>query len=352
MNAMLSVRSNFSGALAVAAAMLALPAAAQIQSFEGPRYQGFDVSYCGADVESCGERMASAWCRTRGFEHASGWAARAGVDAASRAMRLDDGAVCEGAACESFASITCGSQTQTFTMPVLGPSGRATVLSPNLRSTETALDVAEYRVLIPGCSQVDPGVFSCESILEYQHCRTLMVSRMVHSCRAGLAFEAGFAEPRAAAAEDYDLVVNSKAKVRVKLGDRGFGQIRGNADIALTFQPPTDDDGAWCLQRDRYVFYPTGPMGGMSEIGESTDCDEPIELSFKPHGDDLLRAYDLCDSFAAWDSEIEDSIGILVAGLFQIRSANRDFIESYPSGGAVIAPFVLVDAPLTIDCRI
>ena len=349
---MLSIRPNLSAALALSAAMLSLPAAAQIQGFESPRYEGFDVSYCGVDAESCGERMASAWCRTRGFEHASSWAARAGVDAASRAVRLDDGAVCEGGSCESFASITCGSETQTFTMPVLGPSGRATVLSPNLRSTEIALDTAEYRVLIPGCSQLDPGVFSCESILEYQHCRTLMISRMVHSCRAGLAFEAGFAEPRSAGPDDYDLEVDSKAKVRVTLGDRGFGQIRGDADVELTLLPPTDGDGAWCLQRDRYVFFPTGPMGGMSEIGETTDCDEPIQLSFEPHGDDLLRAYDLCDSFAAWDSEIEDSIDVLVAGLFQIRSASPEFIESYPSGGAVIAPFVRVDAPLTIECRI
>lgn len=349
---MLSVRTNLSAALVLSAAMLSLPAAAQIQSFDSPRYQGFDVSYCGADTESCGERMASAWCRTRGFEHASGWAARAGVDSASRAVRLDDGAVCEGAACESFSSITCGSQTQTFTMPVLGASGRATVLSPNLRSIEIALETAEYRVLIPGCSQVDPGVFSCESVLEYQHCRTLMISRMVHSCRAGLAFEAGFAEPRAAASEDYELEVNSKAKVRITPGDRGFGQIRGDADIEITFQPPMDGDEASCLQRHRYVFYPTGPMGGMSEIGEATDCEDPIEFSFKPHGDDLLRAYDLCDSFAAWDSEIEDSIEILVAGLFQIRSASPDFVESYPSGGAVIAPFVSIQAPLTIDCRL
>ncbi len=349
---MLSIRNISSAAVALIAATLGMSAAAQVQVFDSPRYEGFDVSYCGVDAASCGERMATAWCRTRGFDSASGWAARAGVDAASRAIRLEDGAVCEGAACESFASITCGSQTQTFTMPVLGPSGRATVLSPNLRSTETALDAAEYRVLIPGCSQSGPGVFNCESILEYQHCRTLMVSRMVHSCRAALAFDAGFAEPRSAAPEDYQLEVNSRAKVRVKLGDRGFGQIRGSANIEITFQPPTDGEGAWCLQRDRYVFFPTGPMGGMSEIGETSECGEPIEISFKPHGDDLLRAYDLCDSFAAWDSEIEDSIDLLVAGLFQIRSANPDFIESYPSGGAVIAPFVSVDAPLTIDCRI
>lgn len=348
---MFDIRPGNSAALAVAAAVLALPAQAQLQSFASPTHQGADVSYCGAGAGSCGEDMASAWCRAIGYEFASDWAARAGIDASSRAVRLDDGSVCEGAACESFATITCGREGQTFTMPVLGPAGRATVLTPDRRATATALDTAEYRVLIPGCSQRNPGVFECEEVIEYQHCRTLMISRMVHSCRAGLTFDADFAEPRTVKAEEYEIEIDSNAKVRVALGNRGFGQVRGDADIVLRIRPPLDGESAWCLQRDRYTFHPTGPMGGMSEIGESAECDEPIEYSFEPHQDDLIRAYDACETFAAWDSEIKDSIEIVVAGLFQIRSSAPEFIARHPSGGAVIASLVQVEAPLTIDCR-
>jgi hypothetical protein len=237
-------------------------------------------------------------------------------------------------------------------MPVLGPSGRATVLAPNRRTTASELDRGEYRVLIPGCSEQANGVFECESVLEYQHCRTLMISRMVPSCRAGLSLQEAFAVPRAASPDEYELEIDSRAKVIVSRGVRGFGQIRGQARVSLTIDPPESGDSAWCLQRDRYVFYPTGPMGGTSEIGESAECSEPIEFSFEPHQDDLIRAYDLCDTFAAWDSELEDSIEILAAGLFQIRSANPEFIARHPTGGAVIAPIVVVEAPLTVDCRI
>jgi hypothetical protein len=348
---MFSVRRNSAAALSIVAILLAMPAGAQLRSFANPQQNGMDVSYCGADSASCGEVSATAWCRSNGYEQASDWAARAGIDAGSRALRLDDGSVCTGAACESFASITCGRESQNFTMPVLGPSGRVTVLSPNRRTTETELDSGEYRSLIPGCSEQKTGIFECESVLEYQHCRTLMISRMVQSCRIGLSLQEAFAEPRAAKADEYQIEIDSTAKVRVTLGVRGFGQIRGQVKVVLTIDPPVPNQSAWCLQRDRYVFYPTGPNGGLSEIGESAECDQPIEFSFEPHEDDLIRAYDLCDTFAAWDSEIQDSIEILAAGLFQIRSASPEFVARYPTGGAVIAPIVVVEAPLTIDCR-
>jgi hypothetical protein len=43
---------------------------------------------------------------------------------------------------------------------------------------------------------------------------------------------------------------------------------------------------------------------------------------------------------------------ILAGGLFQIRSASPEFVAAHPTGGAVIAPFVMVKAPLTVECRI
>lgn len=348
---MLSFRLRSLALFAVAAAV-AVPAGAQLRTFERPQLNGLDVSYCGAAPDSCGERMAAAWCRSVGYEYASDWAARAGIDAASRAIRQDDGAVCAGAACESFATITCGREAETFAAPVLGAAAtNATVLSPNLRTTQTVLEAAEYRVLIPGCSQQDPGVFVCDSVLEFQHCRTLMISRMIDWCEADFAFEGNFAEPRVASPENYELSVDSDARVRVTRGDRGWGQIRGEAEIELSIRPPIDNDGAWCLQRDRYVYYPTGPMGGMSDIGESGECEEPIEFSFEAHEDDLVRAYDLCESFAAWGLEIQDEIEVIVAGLFQIRSASPSFAQAHGGGRAVIAPYVNVEAPLKIECR-
>lgn len=339
-------------AAGVVSSVAAVPAAAQVQSFDRPQHQGFDVSYCGADSGSCGEPMATAWCLSVGYEHAQDWAARAGTDATSRAVRLDDGAVCEGAACESFAAITCGREAESFPMPALGAAAtNATVLSPSRRQTELVLEAAQYTVLMPGCSQREAGVFVCKSELEYQHCRTLMISRMVDSCRADLAFDGGLARPRAATPESYELAVDSDAKVRVTLGDRGFGQIRGEAEVELVMQIPTEDESAWCLQRDRYVYFPTGPKGGLSEIGEPADCDEPIEFSFEAHEDDLFRAYDLCETFVAWGMEIEDSIDVLVAGLFEIRSGSPAFAAAHGANRAVIAPYVEIEAPLTIECR-
>ena len=97
-----------------------------------------------------------------------------GVDFTSTTVRLDDGVICRGAQCEAFASITCAMETPAFRMPTLGSSVHTTVLEPGLRDVEAAIEPAEFQVLIPGCHQREPGVFLCETVLEYQHCRTLM----------------------------------------------------------------------------------------------------------------------------------------------------------------------------------
>lgn len=337
---------------AILAAASAGEAVAQERTFDNPTYRGFEVSYCGVGSTSCGERMATTFCEANGYDYASEWAARAGIEGVTRAVRLDNSTICEGAACDAFATITCGrGEQRTFTMPTLGSAARATVLSPNLRTTEAVLDPQEYRVLIPGCTQGEPGVFMCKSILEYQHCRTLMIGQFVFACQAGLAFEGGFAQPFEAEDGEYELVIESDARIRVNQGDRGPGQIRGKAEVELTFRPPTDSPGSWCLQRDPYIYYPSGPDGGMSEFGDTGECGDPIELSFAPHADDAVRAYDLCESFAAWGSEMQDTIDILVSGLFHIRSANPEFIARHGDDGAVLAPYIVVKAPLSIDCR-
>lgn len=245
-----------------------------------------------------------------------------------------------------------GETEAAFESPVvLGPSGRATVLTPDLRSTEVALDPSTYGVLIPGCKPQEPGVFHCASVHQYQHCRTLMFSNMVHSCRVDAAFESGFAKAVRAAEESYTLTVRSDARVRVQQANRSLGIIRGSASFELAIEPPLAGTGGQCLQRDRFVYWATGPNGGMSEIDDSAECNVPIEFRFAPHGDDLLRAWDICETFSAWGSEIEDAIGILAAGLFHIRSDDRDFRTEHPGGTGIIAPWVEVEAPLTIECR-
>lgn len=236
-------------------------------------------------------------------------------------------------------------------MPALGGDGRATVVSRDLRSTGVQLETADYEVLVPGCLPTEPGVLECQTRHEYQHCRTLMFSRMVHSCRAGSPFAGGFADPRPADPDEYTLVVESSARVRVTRGNRGFAQPRGSARVELMLAAPDDDfPGAWCVERSTMLFSATGREGGVADIDDAEACDAPIEFTFRANDDDALRAYDTCNVFAAWGDTLEDSIDILVAGLFEIRSSNPDFATRYEDGVAFIAPWVTVEAPLTITC--
>jgi hypothetical protein len=252
--------------------------------------------------------------------------------------------------CDAAAN-SCDDARRTFTMPVLGAAGSHTVLSPSLRSTEVALDSDDSRVLIPGCTREEPGVFVCSAVHQYQHCRTLMFSSMVHSCRAPNPLELDVAGARAARPDEYDLSVDSNARVRVTRGDRGFGQARGKADVVLRIEPPRVVDGIACLERDRFLSFPTGPEGGANRIDATAACDAPIEFSFGPHEDDVLRAYDICETFAAWGSQVEESMEVLAAGLFHVRSDGPAFAARDASAATIVAPWVVVRAPLTIDCR-
>jgi hypothetical protein len=106
-----------------------------------------------------------------------------------------------------------------------------------------------------------------------------------------------------------------------------------------------------CLRRSRMLYRSTGKEGGVPEIDEPADCDEPIEFSFEPHEDDVLRAFELCDSFSSWGEELRDSIEIVAAGLYEMRSTDPGFVARFGAETAVIAPFVTIEAPLTIDCH-
>jgi hypothetical protein len=333
--------------IALATASFALSADAQVRTFASPAHDGLPLSYCVAAGEVCGAKVATEWCHTQGFDHATDWSAAPGVDVTSATVRLDDGWICRGAQCESFASITCADEAQTFRMPTLGPSARTVVLEPGLRDVETPTEPAEYRLLIPGCHQREPGVFLCETVHEYQHCRTLMGAGKVFGCRAGLAFDGGFAEPIAAEPDDYELGVRSNAEMVVTQGRRGEAKVRGDARVEVTFAMPHLEAGDRCLQRDRYIYYPTGPKGGSSEIDDVNECDAAIVASVAPHEDDALQAYDMCDAFAAWGGEIEQPLELLVAALFNVDSSGT-FSDA---GTRIVAPYVTVRAPMKVSCE-
>jgi hypothetical protein len=236
-------------------------------------------------------------------------------------------------------------------MPRLGAAGLATVIAPSRRSAANTFEAVEVEVLVPGCHQREPGVFLCETVHEYQHCRTLMKSGKVFSCRAGLAFDGGFATPIAAGQGDYTLEMDSSAHIRVEQGQRGEGKLRGEAEFEIAFALPALEKTSWCLQRDRYIYYPTGPKGGIGEIDDNADCDVPITGEIRPHEDDLLNAYDLCNSFSAWGSELDHTMDVIVAALFNIGSSSPRFLAEHGSSSTIMAPYLTVKAPVRIDCR-
>jgi hypothetical protein len=172
----------------------------------------------------------------------------------------------------------------------------------------------------------------------------------VFGCRAGLAFDGGFAEPIAAGPDDYDLSVNSNAVVTVEQGKRGAGKVKGEARFDVEFALPPIGDGAWCLQRDRYLYFPTGPKGGIGEIDDISDCGKAISGSIVPHEDDVLQAYDMCDAFAAWGSELEQPIELLVAALFLVSSTAPKFTSRDGSGSSIVAPYLTIHAPMKVNC--
>ncbi|HEY7671532.1 MAG TPA: hypothetical protein VIC71_04885 [Gammaproteobacteria bacterium] len=336
---------------ALAAAGFAVSAHAQVRTFANPAHDGLPLSYCVAGGEVCGAKAATDWCQTQGFDYATDWSAAPGVDVTSTTVRLDDGGICRGAQCEAFATITCADDAQALRMATLGPWAHTRVLEPGMRAVATPTEPTEYQVLIPGCHQREPGVFLCESVHEYQHCRTLMGAAKIFGCRAGLAFDGGFAEPVAPEPDDYELDVRSNAEMVVTHGQRGEAKVRGDARVKVAFAMPAVGEGAWCLQRERYVYYPTGPKGGLSEIDDAADCDAPIEATVVPNEDDALQAYDMCDVFAAWGGEIEQPIELLVAGLFHVSSASPTFTKDAAAGTRIIAPYLTVRAPMKVSCE-
>lgn len=336
--------------LGLAGLVFALSASAQVRTFTNPAHEGLAVDYCIADGSICGEDVAKSWCRSQGYEYATEWTAKPGIDFSSATIRLDDGRICRGAQCEAFGAITCGKQGLSVPLTTLGAAAYATVIAPNRSQAIAEVAPTEYRVAMPGCRQGEPGVFACGTDEAYRQCRALMQAGKIFGCRAEFPFADGSAEPIAAEPEDYSLELRSTAQVTVEAGRRGQGKIKGEAHFEISFAIPKLEESVWCLARERYVYHPTGPQGGVAEISDSQVCAAPISGSFAPNEDDLLQAYDLCESFAAWGSQLEQPIELLVAALYRVGSGSPEF-RSRHGASAVLAPYTTIRAPMQITCR-
>ena len=319
------------------------PASADSRTYRNPAEGGYRLGYCDISSAQCGGPVANQWCRAQGFERALEYQIAPGVGELSPTITLTGRRVCEGAQCDGFAEITCERAERAFRVPDLGTMGRSTVLTPDRRATESVVTTVEYQLLVPGCRQREAGVLMCESLHDYQHCRSLLASGVVLGCRAGLAFDGGIAEPMAAPEGSFSLELRSTAAATVYRGRRGEGKLKGRVRYRIAFEAPASGDA--CLQRDRYVYYPTGPQGGMSTIGETAACDEPISGEFSPHDDDLLHAYDLCEGRRAWGGRLEASTELLVAALYYVAP------EKPAQGANVVAPYTTLSGVLKVNCH-
>jgi hypothetical protein len=325
--------------------LAAAAAHAEVRTFESPMQRGKPLSFCNADGIICGAAFAREWCLEKGFERVSNWTLieNAGV-ISSPSNRANNR--------NGFSTITCAREGSEFRAPRLGSLTRSTVIAPNRRAAGVAVAPVQYQVSIPGCTQREPGMFLCESIHDYQMCRALHQSGQVYGCRAGVAFASGFAKPISVSSSEAQLSVDSSAVATVRYDRRGRGKLRGDVEFELRLPVPDVSGGKLCLQRDRYIYFPTGPMGGMSGIEQTDSCDKPLRGEFEPHEDDLLHAYDMCAAENAWGETIEQPIEVLVAGLFHFVDADiAGTIKGASAAPDILAPYTTVSAPMRVKCE-
>jgi hypothetical protein len=324
-------------------------ARAEDRTFQNPVYQGYRLDYCKASGRDCGERVATAWCATQGFEYASDWGIDRDIGTLQPTLRLDNGDLCDHEQCDGFAAITCGSEESVLRMLDVWGLTRSTVFTSDRQRVMSAVTSPEAQQVVLGCSQLEPGVLLCESAPGYQHCRTLLEAGQVLGCRAALGMDGPVAGLYEATSGSYELSLRAKASVTVDRRRPGEGRIRGETRYRVTFAIPERAGIAeTCLQRDRYEYHQTGPNGGSSVIYEADDCDEPLEGRFSPHEDDLRYAYGLCEGHRAWGTRIEATTDLVVAGIFHFTELTAS------AGGAAasrsVTPYLAIRAPLRVNC--
>ena len=339
-------------ALLLLACCVVPTAQAEVRTFRNPALEGYRLGYCKSSGSECGERVATEWCVTQGFEYASDWGLDRDIGALQPTISVDNSRVCHGDQCDGFTAITCGREERVFRVPTLGGNMRGTVFTPDQRQAAPAVTRTEIQIVVPGCSQFEPGVLLCHSVPEYQHCRSLLQDGYVLGCRARLGLDGVTADLREAVADSYELSLRARASVTINQGSRGDGRVRGETRYSVAFAIPEHIEGTEsCLQRDRYEYHQTGPSGGSSKINESADCDEPIEGSFSPHEDEILRAYDLCEGRRAWGTKIEATTDLIVAGIFHFSAASASSDSDGAAASRSVATYLAIGAPLQVICR-
>ena len=334
-------------ALILLAASVTPEVQAEARTFRNPAFEGYRLDYCKGAGSECGERVATEWCVTEGYEYASDWGIDRNIGALQPTIRVDNSDVCHGDQCDGFSEITCGREGRAFTMPSLGGDTRGTVFTPDRRQTAPAVTREEVQLVVPGCSQFEPGVLLCQSEPEYQYCRTLLQDGYVLGCRAALALDDVIGDLREVTSDDYDLSLRARASVIVEQGSRGEGRIRGETAYSIIFALPEYPDGTEsCLQRDRYEYHQTGPNGGTAEIFDADDCSEPVEGHFAPHEDDLLHAYDLCEGRRAWGARLETTTDLVVAAIFHFAAATASSAKADVAASRSVAPYLAIGAPV------
>jgi hypothetical protein len=320
--------------------------------FRSPSFEGYRLDYCKSSGSECGERVATEWCVTQGYEYASDWGLERGIGGLQPTISVDNSRVCQGDQCDGFTAITCGREERVFRVPSLGGNTRGTVFTPDRSQAAPAVTRTEIQIVVPGCSQLEPGVLLCHSVPEYQYCRSLLQDGYILGCRARLGLDGAIADLHEATAGSYELSLRARASVTIDQGTRGDGRVRGETRYDVTFAIPEHTEATEsCLQRDRYEYHQTGPSGGSSKIYESADCDESIEGSFSPHEDEILRAYDLCESRRAWGTKIEGTTERIVAGIFHFSAVTASSASDGAAASRSAATYLAIAAPLEVICR-
>lgn len=339
-------------ALTLLALSIAPESQADARTFRNPALQGYRLDYCQASGQECGERVATEWCVVQGYEYARDWRIDQNIGGLQPTIRLDNQNVCRDGQCDGFSEITCDREERVFSMPSLGGDTRGTVFTPDRRRVAAAATRIEVQLDIPGCSQFGPAVALCQSVPDYQYCRSLLQEGHVLECRAGLALDRVIADLHEATPGSYELSLRSRASITVNQSSRGAGKIKGESHYRVTIAVPEHAETVeTCLQLDRYTYHQSGPLGGAPATYEADDCDEPIEGEFSPHDDDLLYAYDLCEGHGAWGSKIEATTDLIVAGIFRFSSPTAFSIAVDAAAPRSVGSYLAIEAPLEVTCR-
>ncbi len=326
-------------------------ATADERTFHNPSAEGYRLDYCSTTGRNCGERIASEWCVTRGYEYATDWTVDSNIGDLQPTVRIDTLSVCRDRQCDGFSAITCGREAESFNVPDLGIYTRSTVFTADGRQAAPTVATNEVTLVVPGCTQFEPGELLCETLEHYDNCRGLLQGGYGLRCLAELDLDEAAPSLEEAQSGSFDLSLRGRPSVTVNQGHRGQGEIRGAVRYRVEFEISDHGDGLEnCVQRDQYEYRQTGPGAGLSSITATDSCRKSLEGRFSPHDDDLLYAYDRCEVDRAWGREIEGTSDLVVASIFHVSAATASADDRDPNESRTVAPYLSIAAPIDIVC--